>query len=160
MKKKKIFLSLLLVFSFLFLLTSCDFLNNDSGSKDSNEENNNELEFETYQIYKLATDSGFTGTYEEWLASIKGSEIELKVFDTVLKWKYSNEADTMYKTLVDFSSLNIKGEAGKGIVSITKTSTEGLVDTYTITYTDQTTSTFTVTNGAKGAAGQAGTKWY
>jgi len=37
---------------------------------------------------------------------------------------------------------------GKGISSITKTSTQGLVDTYTITYTDNTTSTFTVTNGS------------
>lgn len=42
---------------------------------------------------------------------------------------------------------NIKGEPGKGIVSITKTGTTGLTDTYTITYTDDTTSTFTVKNG-------------
>ena len=35
---------------------------------------------------------------------------------------------------------------GRGIVSIDKTSTSGLVDTYTITYTDNTTSTFNVTN--------------
>lgn len=39
------------------------------------------------------------------------------------------------------------GEDGRGIVSITKTDTTGNVDTYTITYTDSTTSTFTVTNG-------------
>lgn len=50
--------------------------------------------------------------------------------------------------------------SGKGIVSNEKTSTEGLVDTYTITYTDNTTSTYTVTNGtvgADGAPGQNGT---
>lgn len=35
---------------------------------------------------------------------------------------------------------------GRGIVSISKTATSGLVDTYTVTYTDNTTSTFTVTN--------------
>lgn len=35
---------------------------------------------------------------------------------------------------------------GRGIVSITKTATSGLVDTYTVTYTDNTTSEFTVTN--------------
>ena len=45
------------------------------------------------------------------------------------------------------------GDDGKGITSITKTSTSGLVDTYTITYTDNTTSTFTVTNGADGQDG-------
>lgn len=36
---------------------------------------------------------------------------------------------------------------GNGISSITKTGTSGLVDTYTITYSDGTTTTFTVTNG-------------
>lgn len=39
-----------------------------------------------------------------------------------------------------------KGDNGRGIVSIEKTSTDGYIDTYTITYTDGTTSTFTVTN--------------
>lgn len=36
---------------------------------------------------------------------------------------------------------------GVGITSITKTNTSGLIDTYTITYNDNTTTTFTVTNG-------------
>ncbi len=36
---------------------------------------------------------------------------------------------------------------GKGIQSISKTGTSGLIDTYTITYSDGTTYTFTVTNG-------------
>ena len=40
------------------------------------------------------------------------------------------------------------GADGVGITSITKTGTSGLVDTYTITYTNGTTSTFTVTNGS------------
>lgn len=39
------------------------------------------------------------------------------------------------------------GATGNGIVSITKTGTSGLVDTYTITYTNGQTTTFTVTNG-------------
>lgn len=42
------------------------------------------------------------------------------------------------------------GPTGNGISNITKTGTSGLVDTYTITYTDGTTSTFTVTNGRDG----------
>lgn len=41
----------------------------------------------------------------------------------------------------------VKGDPGVGIANIAKTSTVGLVDTYTITYTDGTTSTFDVTNG-------------
>ena len=40
------------------------------------------------------------------------------------------------------------GATGNGIASITKTGTVGLVDTYTITYTNGTTTTFTVTNGS------------
>lgn len=50
------------------------------------------------------------------------------------------------------------GPAGVGIQSITKTSTSGLVDTYTITLTDGNTSTFTVTNGATGPMGPQGPK--
>lgn len=48
----------------------------------------------------------------------------------------------MAKTLIG----NIKGKDGRGVVSIEKTSTTGSVDTYTITYTDSTTSTFTINN--------------
>ena len=45
-----------------------------------------------------------------------------------------------------------EGDPGRGIVSITKTGTAGLVDTYTILYTDDTTSTYTVTNGSSGGS--------
>lgn len=48
----------------------------------------------------------------------------------------------MAKTLIG----NIKGKNGRGITSIKKTGTTGSVDTYTITYTDSTTSTFTINN--------------
>ena len=48
------------------------------------------------------------------------------------------------------------GAAGRGISRIAKTSTSGLVDTYTTTYTDGTASTYTVTNGANGAKGDKG----
>lgn len=54
------------------------------------------------------------------------------------------------------SSIFVAGEDGRGIEGIVKTSTAGLVDTYTITYTDATTSTFNVTNGANGAQGAQG----
>ena len=46
---------------------------------------------------------------------------------------------------------HVVGPAGKGIQGISKTDTTGLVDTYTITYSDGTTSTFTVTNGESNA---------
>lgn len=43
------------------------------------------------------------------------------------------------------------GATGNGIQSITKTGTSGLVDTYTIRFTDGSSSTFTVTNGKDGS---------
>ena len=53
----------------------------------------------------------------------------------------------------------IKGDAGRGIVSIIRTSGNGAAgstDTYTITYSDTTTSTFPVYHGKDGAAGAKG----
>lgn len=39
---------------------------------------------------------------------------------------------------------NVKGKDGRGISKIIKTASTGTVDTFTITYTDNTTSTFTI----------------
>lgn len=67
-----------------------------------------------------------------------------------------------------------KGKDGVSIQNIEKTSTSGSVDTYTIKYSDGSTSTFKVTNGVdgsqgiqgekgdtgeKGDSGEPGTKW-
>ena len=46
------------------------------------------------------------------------------------------------------------GADGNGITKIEKTGTVGLVDTYTITFDDDSTETYTITNG------QNGSKWY
>ena len=50
----------------------------------------------------------------------------------------------------DVKVMLMKGIDGKGIVDIEKTGAQGLVDIYTITYTDGTKSTYTITNGASG----------
>lgn len=76
---------------------------------------------EQYEIFLLAKKSGYIGTYEEWLESIKG-------------------------------------ETGRGILLIEKTSTNGLIDTYTITFTDESKTIFTVTNGKDGIQGIQGEK--
>lgn len=52
------------------------------------------------------------------------------------------------------------GATGNGIASIEKTSTSGLVDTYTITFTNGTTTTFQITNGANGTNGTNGQDGY
>lgn len=51
---------------------------------------------------------------------------------------------------------SLRGPTGNGISSISKTSSEGLQDTYTITYTDGATSTFSVLNGEIGPQGPVG----
>lgn len=48
----------------------------------------------------------------------------------------------MAKTLIG----NVKGKDGRGISKIEKTATTGVVDTYTITYTDGTQSTYELRN--------------
>ncbi len=53
--------------------------------------------------------------------------------------------------LGDFDLTNLRG-----VVSIEKTAINGLEDTYTITYTDNTTNTFTIINGSKGEKGDNG----
>lgn len=49
---------------------------------------------------------------------------------------------------IDGKDTGVKTE-GNGIVSVEKTGSEGVVDTYTITFTDGTTETFTITNGGE-----------
>ena len=52
------------------------------------------------------------------------------------------------------------GDPGRGIASVSRTSgngSAGTTDTYTITYTDNTTSTFSVYNGADGSPGTSPT---
>ncbi len=48
------------------------------------------------------------------------------------------------------------GKDGVSVTSIKKTKTEGIIDTYTITYSNGKTSTFTITNGKDGEKGITG----
>ena len=56
----------------------------------------------------------------------------------------------------DKGDTGAQGADGVGIAKIEKTSSDGNVDTYTITMTDGTTYTFTVTNGTNGTDGKDG----
>ena len=57
----------------------------------------------------------------------------------------------------DSNEIN-EGKESKGILSITKSGSESLIDTYTILFTDGSTATFTVTNGKDGEQGIQGDK--
>lgn len=81
--------------------------------------------------YEIAVLNGFVGTEVQWLASLVGA------------------AGTPGAPGND----GAPGANGRGIVSILLTNTVGLVKTYTITFTDETTTTFDVTDGADGGGG-------
>ena len=67
----------------------------------------------------------------------------------------SGSSATVTKTTNPDSTINLEfglptgsqGAAGRSVTSVEKTSTVGLVDTYTITFSDSTTTTFSITNG-------------
>ena len=104
-------------------------------------------------IYYL---SGYSGTYEEWLESIKGAPgVGISNIDLESSTALTN---TYTITLTNGTKKTFTVNNGNGVEKIEKTNTEELVDTYTITYTNGTTSTFTVTNGAAGAQGIQGVK--
>ena len=125
-------------------------------------------EDQIHHVFELAKASGYTGTYEEWLESIKGADGApgkdgLSIID--IQKVAESETEVTYNFIFsDNSTKEIKiplvkgdkGETGNGISKIEKTSTNGLVDTYTITYTNGETATFIVNNGADGQNGEQG----
>lgn len=87
----------------------------------------------------------------------------LKIGDGATPWKdleyIGLSQEDLTKAIEDYFKENPgsgTGADGRGIVSIIRTDGDGsagTIDTYTITYTDLTTSTFTVYNGKDGAPG-------
>ncbi|MGN0818697.1 MAG: hypothetical protein ACI4L9_06985, partial [Candidatus Coproplasma sp.] len=78
-------------------------------------------------------------------------EIIIRINPTTNEWEYKYEGEENWTSL-GVKATGSDGADGRGIVRIEKTATVGLVDTYTIYYSDDTTSTFTVTNGQNGGA--------
>ena len=127
--------------------------------------------------YEIAVLNGFEGSEAEWIASLHGNGIGV---DHIEKISSDGLLDTyaIYYTDGTYYTFTVtngargetgaqgeqgeQGEQGVGIASIEKTGTseDGLTDTYTITYTDGTTATFTVVNGANGQDGADGLSAY
>lgn len=87
------------------------------------------------------SDEDIAQAVEEYLTANPPSGVSQSDIETAVNDYMTENAD------------NVKGEDGVGILKIEKTSTVDLVDTYTITYTNNTTSTYTVTNGKDGESG-------
>ena len=94
--------------------------------------------------YEIAVDLGYEGTVNEWIESLKGQNGHTPVITIKDGYWY-----------VDGVSTNVKAEGkdGNGILNFELSKQDGLKDTYTITFTDNTTKEFTVTNGKDGVDG-------
>lgn len=106
-------------------------------------------------------DQGLQGEKgEQGLPGVDGKNIELGTSETYIQWRVVGTEE--WNNLIPISTL--VGSAGRGINSIEFTSSTGgdtaglagAIDTYTITYSDNTTSTFTIYNGRDGATGGDG----
>lgn len=97
------------------------------------------------------------------IKALKGEEkvvfmpVKLPVSNTIPEWQqYINDMTStridanghLIALYADGTTSDMGLVRGNGIANIRKTSSVGLVDTYTITYDDGTTDTFTVQNGA------------
>jgi hypothetical protein len=102
----------------------------------------------TIDTYTITYDDASTSTFNVTNGS-DGTGVTITSIDDNGDGTYTwNFSDTTSFTTSDLTGL--QGNTGNGIVSVVRTSgdgTAGSVDTYTITYTDASTSTFTVTNG-------------
>ena len=175
--KKSLFNMLVALFFFGSVLVGCD---SSSSVPDYSGD-------QRYFIYQLATQDGYTGTYEQWLESIRGKDGQdgangqdghspIVNIGEDGYW-YIDNVNTYVKARGENGAQGEKGETGEqgpvgpegpqgkpgedgqngiSIVSIALTSSEENIDTYTITYSNGTTSTFTVTNGINGENGSQG----
>lgn len=104
--------------------------------------------------YAYAVEGGYTGTEEEFTEALGEAAdavdqiANLSAEATTLSAGSSATASYDDGVITFGIPKGDKGDTGNSIASISKTSTSGIVDTYTITYTGgQSSDTFTVTNG-------------
>lgn len=102
--------------------------------------------------YEVAVANGFVGTESEWLASLIGPQGPQG--EQGIQGIQGEVGPQGLQGIQGIQGIpGVDGDDGRGIVSVVRTSgtgAAGTTDTYTITYTDSTTSTFDVYNGADG----------
>lgn len=85
-----------------------------------------------------------------WLTKAADGHGGIQDYDLI---KTEGLVKTYRFTLADRTYMDIDVVDGRGVEDVKKTGTNDLVDTYTVFYNDGSTSTLTVTNGAKGDPG-------
>lgn len=161
MKKKILIVVILVVLTMVvFLLSGCNKQKDVYVvSIEKIETNENQ---DTYEIiYNDNTKSYFLITHgKDGIQGVKGKDGHSPVIDIGENgnW-YIDGVDSKVRAIgIDGKrgERGYEGKRGVGIVSIVKTRSEGLQDIYTITYSDNSTTTFTVTNGKDGIQGIKG----
>lgn len=94
---------------------------------------------------------------ENWLVSFADGHGGIQSYELL---KTVGLVKTFRFTLADQTYMDIDVVDGRGIKSLKPTVTNGLEVTYTVTYNDDTTDTFTITNGAKGDKGDTVNVWF
>ena len=113
-------------------------------------------------LYKAINQFDFT-MYDNYNNFIYDAEwIEIDENQSVYRIYYTN--GTCHELVINHGKDGANGENGSdgkdgvsvSVVSVEKTGSEGLLDIYTITFSDNSTATFTITNGKNGADGADG----
>lgn len=128
-------------------------------------------------LITLAAAKGYVGETADSLGAVKGAPATIKSITEIdgghrVTFEWTGTSGTKQTSTLDVMNgvdgkdgkdgIGIKGDPGIngtdgvdgiGITSIAKTKTEGLVDTYTITFTDGSTFNYDVTNGKDGKDG-------
>lgn len=109
-------------------------------------------ELTALQVSMSAADNALNKAVTELQSCIKAAEEQIEMnADEITKLK---ESLAMAQDAIE--NLKAFNSTVNSVVSIQKTGTNGLIDTYTITYTDGTTTSFTITNGNSGFNGADG----
>lgn len=112
----------------------------------------------TAQINGAETSPITPSQFEQYVAIVRNLVESVKDIDHIeLNSDYT--LTIYYSDGTSYTTSSIRGATGNGIASIAKTGSSGsnpVIDTYTVTYTDGNTFTFTVTNGIKGDTGETG----
>lgn len=120
-------------------------------------------------LITLAAAKGYVGETVDSLGAVKGAPATIKSITEIdgghrITFEWTGTSGTKQTSTLDVMN-GVKGAKGDpgtngsdgsdgiGITSVAKTKTEGLVDTYVITFSDDSTFEYTVTNGKDGKNG-------
>lgn len=102
------------------------------------------------------------GAFKGAPCTVKATEVTDAGLKVIFEWKDSNGTSHTTETIIpagpqgEQGAPGAQGAPGRGILTIEKTDTQGLIDTYTVTYDDGTYTTFQIKNGENGGLSASG----